>query len=180
MIREGKSQDVTALLQLASAYKDFPEEISEFCEAAEEPTQSQVRKFIAALNESESTPAPVEQLVHGSAGSKDNGYSDDSSDHNDALGEQESASSVNGASVTSHSNEQDDSGNDVHIGGTELAKPPKIKITGIDVRHDGRPARLLLKLPSAHGLAWIKYEDDGYETEIEVGTIEQVVSLATD
>jgi ParB family chromosome partitioning protein len=61
----------------------------------------------------------------------------------------------------------------------QAAKPAAIKVVGVEVRHAGRPARLLLKPPSTHGLAWIRYGDGGQETEIAAGTIEQVVSVAT-
>lgn len=40
----------------------------------------------------------------------------------------------------------------------------------VQIEHDMRPARLLLDRRAAVGLAWIRYDDDGAEIEIDVGT----------
>lgn len=181
MIIEGKSQDVTALLQLGSAYEEFPDEIAAFCEENEEITQAQVRKYIAELKEPPTPPSPPTVLpgANGSAGMiggnggldayPSEGGSASSSNDDPEEPDNSGASSSNG-----------DAGPADGEGTAAADKPPKAKIAGIDVTHDGRPARLLLKVPSTHGLAWIKYEDDGHETEIEVGTIEQIVSVAVE
>ncbi|MFP3709691.1 ParB/RepB/Spo0J family partition protein [Paraburkholderia sp. SIMBA_009] len=190
MIREGKSQDVTALLALGSAYEEFPEEIAAFCEEAEEITQAQVRKYIAELKEPAHSPTPPTVLptASGDAGSiGGNGGLDayptesgDGSGSNDD--EQEPGhGSASGSNDDAELNDGGSAGPSENDGSAPAAhKPAKPKIAGIDVTHDGRPARLLLRVPTTHGLAWIKYEDDGQETEIEVGTIEQIVSVAVE
>lgn len=194
MIREGKSQDVTALLQLGSAYEEFPEEIAAFCEENEEITQAQVRRYIAELKEPPTPPSPPTVLPsgNGSAGviggnggldayPSEGGNASSSNDDPEEPDDGSASSSNEGdgghGSATSSNG---DAGPADGEGSPAAHKPPKAKIAGIDVTHDGRPARLLLKVPSTHGLAWIKYEDDGHETEIEVGTIEQIVSVAVE
>ncbi|GAB2881099.1 hypothetical protein GCM10027277_57740 [Pseudoduganella ginsengisoli] len=55
--------------------------------------------------------------------------------------------------------------------------PSKIKKAIIQVKHNDRPARLnLTKRPPAEGYAWIKYDDDGQEVEVNLVDV-QLVSL---
>lgn len=58
------------------------------------------------------------------------------------------------------------------------AKPPdldKIKKAIVQVRHNERPARLLLnRRPPAEGFAWLKYDDDGEEFEASLSTVQLV------
>lgn len=50
------------------------------------------------------------------------------------------------------------------------ADPTKLKKAIVQVKLDDRPARLLTdRRPSALGLAWFKYDDDGAEVEADVG-----------
>lgn len=50
------------------------------------------------------------------------------------------------------------------------ADPGKLRKAIVQIRHDERPGRLLLDRRAPAGLAWIKYDDDGAEVEIEIGT----------
>ena len=55
--------------------------------------------------------------------------------------------------------------------------PDKIKKAIIQVKHDDRPARInLTKRPPAEGFAWIKYDDDGHEVEVNLADV-QLVAL---
>jgi len=55
--------------------------------------------------------------------------------------------------------------------------PDKLRKAIVQVKHDFRPARLLLnRRPSSDGLAWLKYEDDGQEFEADLGVV-QLVSV---
>jgi hypothetical protein len=47
----------------------------------------------------------------------------------------------------------------------------------MEIRHDGRAAVLLSKMPKERGLAWIRYDGDVQETQIELRTIEEVIAL---
>lgn len=58
------------------------------------------------------------------------------------------------------------------------ADPDKLKKSIVQVKHSGRPARLLLnRRPPADGWAWLKYEDDGHEFEAELTKVRLVAIL---
>lgn len=80
-------------------------------------------------------------------------------------------------------NQEDDEGKGDEAGADPKAKkekqedPDKIKKAIIQVKHDDRPARInLTKRPPAEGFAWIKYDDDGQEVEVNLVDV-QLVSL---
>lgn len=55
---------------------------------------------------------------------------------------------------------------------TEKATDPdKMKKTIVLVEHDGRAARLMLEKRPTIGYAWIKNEDDGHETEVDLAML---------
>jgi ParB family chromosome partitioning protein len=55
--------------------------------------------------------------------------------------------------------------------------PEKMKKTIVQVKHNGRPARLILnRRPRAEGYAWLKYTDDGQEFEADLDKV-RLVSL---
>jgi ParB family chromosome partitioning protein len=67
---------------------------------------------------------------------------------------------------------EDDSGN------ASKPDPDKMKKAIVQVKHDDRPARILLsKRPPAHGYAWLKYEDDGQEFEAALQDVELVAII---
>lgn len=50
--------------------------------------------------------------------------------------------------------------------------PTKLKKAIVQVEYDGRLARLLqTRRPTAHGLGWIKYDDDGEELEVNLASL---------
>jgi ParB family chromosome partitioning protein len=56
--------------------------------------------------------------------------------------------------------------------------PSKIKKAIVQVRHNDRPARLLLdRRPTEVGLAWLKYDEDGQEIEADIGTAQLVAIM---
>lgn len=56
--------------------------------------------------------------------------------------------------------------------------PDHLKKAIIQVKHDDRPARLMLnRRPSGEGCAWLKYEDDGHEFEADLGQVHLVAVL---
>lgn len=58
----------------------------------------------------------------------------------------------------------------------EPADPDVLKKAIVQVRHDDRPARLLLDRRPAPGFAWLKYDDDGQEFESDL-TFVQLVAV---
>jgi ParB family chromosome partitioning protein len=169
MIREGRSKDVTSLIQLASAYQDFPEQVADFCATAEEPTQAVVRHFIAVLKEQRSDqPRMGATVQHDGAASSSVGVaapsSDDSPDRAPGLAKQSGIGHHAGG----------DTSNAAGAGRAGVTPSSNARITGMEIRHGGLPPVLL---PKARGLAWIRYDGDGHETQVELRTIEEVIAL---
>lgn len=65
----------------------------------------------------------------------------------------------------------------VQVGTKDEATPAKLRKAIVQVQHDERPARLILDRRAAVGLAWIKYDDDGAEVEIDIGTARLVAII---
>lgn len=57
------------------------------------------------------------------------------------------------------------------------AKGDHIKKAIIQVKHDEREARLLTDRRAAYGLAWIKYDDDGHEIEVDLNDVSLVAVI---
>ena len=58
------------------------------------------------------------------------------------------------------------------------ADPGKLKKAIVRILHNNRVARLILdRRPSAEGVAWIKYEDDGYEFEASLRDVQLTAIL---
>jgi ParB family chromosome partitioning protein len=58
------------------------------------------------------------------------------------------------------------------------ADPDKLKKAIVQVKYEGRTARLILnRRPSAEGYAWLKYEDGGHEFEAELAQVQLVALL---
>jgi ParB family chromosome partitioning protein len=56
--------------------------------------------------------------------------------------------------------------------------PEKLKKAIVRVKHGGRLARLVLhRRPAKEGSAWLRYEDNGYEFEAELGDVQLVAIL---
>ena len=56
--------------------------------------------------------------------------------------------------------------------------PDKLKKTIIKVQYKSRAARLLLnRRPSAEGLGWLQYDDDGHESEANLNEVLLVAVL---
>ncbi|WP_419638443.1 transcriptional repressor KorB C-terminal beta-barrel domain-containing protein [Thiolapillus sp.] len=56
--------------------------------------------------------------------------------------------------------------------------PDRLKKTIVVVKHEEKPGRLLLdRGPSQEGLAWVKYEMDGQEVEVDLLAVELVAFM---
>ncbi|WP_294042320.1 transcriptional repressor KorB C-terminal beta-barrel domain-containing protein [Thiolapillus sp.] len=56
--------------------------------------------------------------------------------------------------------------------------PDRLKKTIVVVKHEEKPGRLLLdRRPSQEGLAWVKYEMDGQEVEVDLLAVELVAFM---
>lgn len=72
-------------------------------------------------------------------------------------------------------------GQDALLAKEKIAKqddPEKLKKAIIQVQHNNRFARLILnRRPQAEGFAWLKYEDDGQELEVNLAQVRLVAVL---
>ncbi|MDF3889008.1 ParB/RepB/Spo0J family partition protein [Cupriavidus basilensis] len=180
LVKHGKSSDVTALNMLGSAYADHPQQITEFCSQVEEFTQSQVRKLVSELASPPQVPPAPAPGAAISGDAQLNSLQTGQQEATDGDGGQNPrpVDGANGSTNSGGSNPPGDAGPNPSSAPQE--KSSKIRVTAIEIRHDDRPARLLLKVPSSAGFAWIKYEEDGHEREIPADTIQQVVSVAVE
>lgn len=153
----GRSQDVTVINELVSAYKTNPEEVVQWlADDSQEINRSSVRmlrEYIAELAEGDGRQSveghknkEPEQPQEGLGGNPE--------------GEADSKNKPAG-----QKKEKETQGD-----------PDKLKKAIVQIEIFGRAGQLLLnKRPSAHGQAWIKYEDDGEELET---SLEQVKIVA--
>ena len=153
----GRSQDVTVINELVSAYKTNPEEVVQWlADDSQEINRSSVRmlrEYIAELAEGDGR-----QSVEGQKSKEPNQPQEDQGGSPE--GEADSKNKPAG-----QKKERETQGD-----------PDKLKKAIVQIEIFGRAGQLLLnKRPSAHGQAWIKYEDDGEEFET---SLEQVKIVA--
>lgn len=153
----GRSQDVTVINELVSAYKTNPEEVVQWlADESQEINRSSVRmlrEYMAELAEGDGR-----QSVEGQKSKEANQAQEDQG--GSLEGEADSKNKPAG-----QKKERETQGD-----------PDKLKKAIVQIEIFGRAGQLLLnKRPSAHGQAWIKYEDDGEEFET---SLEQVKIVA--
>ena len=67
---------------------------------------------------------------------------------------------------------------DIRSKDARLEDPTRLKRAIVKVQHDKRWAHLILsRRPSAEGLAWLKYVDDGQEAEVSLAQVRLVALL---
>jgi ParB family chromosome partitioning protein len=187
LVRNAISTDVTALLQLGSAFKEYPEQVTEFCATTEGFTQAQVRAYIASLKNPQpvtNVPPQTDAQPQSSTASSGDGDAPSNAETNDSS-DAAASSATQTDNGEASANADSDANNPVtqsksDKAGSAEGKPrtPTAagKVAGIAVQYEGGPVRLLLKVPSAVGRAWIM-DEAGNEAEIDVGAIEQVMSV---
>lgn len=150
----GRAKDVTVINELVTAYKKNPEEVAAWlADDAQELTRGSVkllREFLEDKRSHESgrDPNTVDALTGKTDAEAEGGEQGPQDDDGEGKKEQKEAD------------------------------PDKIKKAIIQVRHDDRPARLILnRRPPAEGWAWLKYEDDGHEFEADLATVQLVALL---
>ncbi len=194
-----------ALALLHRAHKKNPEPVEAFCQDAnendQELTTSQVRAFLESLkkpegpkekdekptaptgdskdqepqapkdeddNQGDTTPASETQLGEGDTDEEPGDQFPDPSTRNEDQqpltldGEPLSGGTLEGQA--DQMLEQDE-------------KADRIKKAIIQVKHDEREARLLTERRAAYGLAWIKYDDDGQEVEVDLNQVALVAVI---
>ncbi|CCD35602.1 Chromosome (plasmid) partitioning protein ParB [Candidatus Paraburkholderia kirkii UZHbot1] len=141
-------RDVTVVNELVTAYKKKPQEVDAWLKDEEqEITRGSVKLLREFLDDK----------------GRDSHIVDACSDRTDAeaAGKQQGPTDDSSESQGKAAREPD---------------PDKLKKAILQVRHDDRPARLILtKRPPAEGFAWLKY-DDGHEIEANLAEV-QLVAL---
>jgi ParB family chromosome partitioning protein len=203
----GKCKSMQSLAHLHRAYKKFPGIIQEFCETvSDELTVSQVRMFINGLKtpmEEKAKPTAEKEAEHkNQAGEQQEPDAVDSRESSETIVPGEETGAGQEYPFTDPEIHTQDS-ETTHVPtppvtgqtGTDETLDPsaieaeadkliktdadqeKIKKAIIQVKHDGRPARLLYQRRAAYGLAWIKYDDDGHEIEVGLPDVELVAVI---
>lgn len=173
-----RCRDLEALYLLATSYGDYPEQIDALCDAnhtafeatGEKITQAVVRGFLEDMRAPVTPPSSTREAVAEALSGLDHQL-------NDAETELQQTSPSAATDVSSDPLSASLSSAKDGSKKSEQKKPgeaEKLKRAIVQIRHDDRPARLLLDRRAPVGLAWIKYDDDGSEFEIDIGTAQLV------
>lgn len=148
----GRTRDVTVVNELLTAYRRDREEVTDWlADETQEITRGSVRLLREFLDDRRRT-------------ANDRG----------AAGAVATQDGLTGSA------QAEDGHRDDRQGDQAAASPDvdRIRKTIVQVRHDGRPARLILnRRPPAQGRAWLKYEDDGHEVEADLAQVKLVALL---
>ncbi|KOY43808.1 MULTISPECIES: ParB/RepB/Spo0J family partition protein [Vibrio harveyi group] len=176
-------RSMQALALLHRAYKKNANEIDAYClQAAEdkqELTTSQVRKFLESLKAPTKNDSPKPQSPEKEqpgATSDEEQLSFDGVNTSESSTEGEAEQSFN---ETSEFQQETDTTNSGSQADALLAQSDtdKIKKAIIQVQYDERAARLITNRRAAYGLAWIKYDDDGHEIEVDLNQVKLVAVI---
>lgn len=168
-----RCRSMQALALLHRAHKKNPEPVETFCQEAnendQELTTSQVRAFLESLKK----PAVPKKQDE-----KPGAPTDESKDQKPQAPKDEDD---NQGGTTPASKPQPGEGDTLkdHAGQMleQDEQAERIKKAIIQVKHDEREARLLIERRAAYGLAWIKYDDDGQEVEVDLNQVDLVAVI---
>ncbi|QSQ54834.1 ParB/RepB/Spo0J family partition protein (plasmid) [Xanthomonas translucens pv. undulosa] len=148
----GRAKDVTVINELVTAFKKNPEEVGAWlADDSQELTRGSVKLLREYLEDKRNQEGGRDPNTVDAFTGK--------TDAEDGEGEQGSQDDAKGKEP-------------------KEPDPDKLKKAIIQVKHDDRPARLILnRRPPAEGWAWLKYEDDGQEFEADLGTVQLVALL---
>lgn len=200
-----RCRSMQALALLHRAHKKNPEPVEAFCQDAnendQELTTSQVRAFLESLKKPEGPKEKDEKPTAPTGDSKDQ-EPQAPKDEDDNQGDTTPASETQpgegdtdeepGDQFPDPSTRNEDQqpltlDGEPLSGGTlegqadqmleQDEKADRIKKAIIQVKHDEREARLLTERRAAYGLAWIKYDDDGQEVEVDLNQVALVAVI---
>jgi ParB family chromosome partitioning protein len=145
----GQIKDVTVVNELVTAYKKKPQEVSDWLD---DDSQEITRGSVKLLRE----------------------FLDDKSRHE--VGDEDVIDPKTDNAFTGSTGVEENEGGNVSK--EKPTDPDKLKKAIVQVKHDGRPARLLLnRRPQTEGFAWLKYDDDGYEFGADLADVQLVAVL---
>lgn len=154
----GRAKDVTVVNELVTAYKKNPAEVDAWLsDDSQELTRGSVKLLREYLDD------------------KRNQEGDRDPHTIDAFNER-TDSEKEGAEKEPAEKSQNDGVSEKPA--PKETDPEKFKKAIVQVKHDGRPARLILnRRPPVDGWAWLKYDDDGQEFEADLSTVLLVALL---
>ncbi|MDD3293815.1 MAG: ParB/RepB/Spo0J family partition protein [Geobacteraceae bacterium] len=161
----GRCRSIQALAVLHRSNKDFPGDISGFCSGNNDISTAEVRVFVDQLKKNDGVEPPVK-----------------------SVDEHEPPSLPDKCLVTANYKPETVSGktsppeecNESQDQGTVEKKEniQRLKKPAVCVNYKNRAARLVLdRKPSDKGLAWLKYEDDGNEMEVNIFEVDLVALI---
>jgi len=198
----GCCRSMQALALLHRAHKKHPEPVEAFCgdvlKAREDLTTQQVRAFLDNLKKPKS-PASDDAGQSPEGGDTDPAPNappaSEPGEHEgpDPVPESNDGGDLAPSQEPQRPANEDDDQHPLTLDGEPLSggalddqggvildadeKTDRIKKAIIQIRHDEREARLLTDRRAAYGLAWIKYDDDGHETEVDVNQVSLVAVI---
>jgi ParB family chromosome partitioning protein len=156
----GRSRDVTLINELVTAYKKYAAQVTTWLD---DPEQEITRGTVKLLREFLDDKRRLEQ--------EDRNQPDDEVP---AVGPEPPLTSGPSDDEFSNPQERPDPPEPKAPKVREPADPSVLKKAIVQVRHDGRPARLLLDRRPTPGFAWLKYDDDGQEIESDLSLVQLV------
>ena len=154
----GQVKDVTVVNELVTAYKKKPQEVSDWLDDDnQEITRGSVKLLREFLDDKSRHEVSEEDVIDSNVGDAFTGMT-----------------GINGI--------EENEGGDVRKEKEEKEEKAidtdKLKKAIVQVKHDGRPARLILnRRPQTEGFAWLKYDDDGYEFGANLADVQLVAVL---
>lgn len=140
----GRANDVTVINELVKAYKKNPEEVTSWLV---DEDQELTRGSVKLLRE----------------------FIDDKRQHEQ---DERDPNTIDGFTGQTDAENDDDGAEGEEKKEPKEVDPDKLKKAIVLVKHDDRLARLLTnRRPTGHGWGWIKYEEDGQEADVELGTL---------
>ena len=147
----GQVKDVTVVNELVTAYKKKPQEVSDWLgDDNQEITRGSVKLLREFLDDKSKREVSEEDVIDPKT---DNVFT--------------GSTGVEGSEGENVGKEKE-----------KPTDPDKLKKAIVQVKHDGRPARLILnRRPQTEGFAWLKYDDDGYEFGANLADVQLVAVL---
>jgi ParB family chromosome partitioning protein len=172
--RNNRITDVTIIYELVQLHRDYPEEVDTWVDdESQEFTRSSMKYLRTYLAQKEEESELDTEMPGGDIDSVSVGET--------GKGQDASHSTVDTESSSRYSDTDEELGLADPSGGKNAAHPidpGKFKKAIVRVLHNHRVARLMLdRRPSAEGVAWIKYEEDGDEVEASLRDVQLTAIL---
>ena len=157
----GRCRDVTVINELVTAHKKRPKEVGAWLADENQEIARGSVKLLREFLEDKRKHEHVDRVDDNAPGESPATHFNAEADNDETTGSDQSPEGYEGT----------------HEKASGEANPHKLKKAIVQVRHDDRPARLILnRRPPATGFALLKYEDDGQEFIADLSQV-QLVAL---